>query len=806
VTRTPRAIGRFVVSVLLVIWTSSRVNAQPAAGAGNDGTGVTLSRSELEDLPSSGTISGLLETTIPEIISDRIEGGGLSVGSESRLGAWGSSWTQTGFQFGDLDFTDPGVLGPSLLFLNPSMLERVETVTAMMPIEESAPGLVVHLTPRRPSDAWVGGAEFLSTLLSPSLSTQSVAPASAIDTWNRLSATASGAIRRNRVNITVGAAATNATRFDRADPTRLHSQQLDAYGQLLVTPSAHDEVSGVVVGRSAHGPLAGRLWIDRPEARQRVSDILAASSWQHRTTVLSLTAAGGFWRSTTNSETVPSSIAYVDSIRDMPIMDAVSASRAHQRWSAVLRVSGATDNAHRLLRNGRAGIEIEHGTAADDTLLAPAVAETVEGFPARLWRFSGSVTEPRATTVSAYGAERVPLSSRITIDAGMRWEAVTAAGAGGASIDCSNWFPRASLRWSIVSNERLSGVVGLSRYGHRLPPEILSYADLNGRSAEVFRWSDLNGDTRFEPEEQGALVSYVGARPPASSEIDPRLRRPYLDELLLGVDATPGAAWSLRFTGITRRERELIAWTNPGVPVGAYVVTTVADPGGDLLDPSDDQQLPVFNRRPETFGADRYVLTNPAGFNTTFHGIELSVRHSGDRFWMMAGATAGRSSGPAAARGFHVFQNDDAIPGDVLSNPNAATFAQGSLFSDRSYTIKTAGTYRFPHDVRVGIVARYQDGQPFARLVVAQDLNQGAEAIRAYRNGRTRFAYTLTTDARLQVPFTAAGLRLVAVWDVFNLLNLSNEVEEYVVTGPDFRAPAALQPPRAMHLGVRIAF
>lgn len=796
---SPLVVGRFVVAAVLVISTSARVSAQTPPGSVGDTVATTLSRSALEDLPSSGTIGGLLETTIPEIISDRIEGGGLTAGSESHIGARGSSWTQTAFQFGDLDFTDPGILGASLLFLDPAMLDAVEITTAMMPIEQSAPGVIVRMTPKRPAPAWEGRAEFFSTLSVASAPMLAIPPISTLHTWNRLAASASGPLLHGRVNTMLGVAASNATRFDRTDPTLLHSRDVGGFVHVLFTPSASDEVSGVVTGRSARVPLDGRIWIDHPDARQRASDLLTESRWQHRTRLVSLTAAGGFWRVTSTPDTASSSLAYIDSIRDMPIMDAVAASQSRQRWSAVLRAAGTPDHPNRLLRRGRAGVEIEGATVADKALLAPAVAETVEGLPARIWRFASATTKHQATTASVYAAERIPLSSRITIDGGMRWEAVTEAA-------WSNWFPRVSMRWSIVQNDRLSGVLGLGRYGHRLPLEVLNYADPAARGADVFRWNDLNGNGRFDAGEEGPLVSRVGARPAGISEIDQHLQRPHLDEVLLGFEVRPSATWAFRFDGLTRRERQLMALVNSGAPLSAYTVTAVPDVGGDLLDPSDDQQLPVFNRRPETFVADHYVLTNPAGLRTTFQGIELSVRHSGDRFWMIAGATAGRSSGPAASRGFQLFENDDAIPGDVGSNPNASTFAQGSPFSDRSYTIKTSGTYRFAHDVRLGIVARYQDGQPFARLVLAQDLNQGAEAIRAYRNGRTRFAYTMTADVRVQVPLTVAKPRVAVVSDVFNLLNLANEVEESVVTGPSFRAPTALQPGRVLHVGVRVAF
>ena len=249
-----------------------------------------------------------------------------------------------------------------------------------------------------------------------------------------------------------------------------------------------------------------------------------------------------------------------------------------------------------------------------------------------------------------------------------------------------------------------------------------------------------------------------------------------------------------------------MAVVDTGVPLSAYTVATIADAGEDWLDPSDDRLLPVYSRRPDAFGADRYLLTNPENLIATFRGLDLTVDGTIDRLTFRFGATAGQSSGPAAARGFQVFQNDAAVLGDVLVDPNSTTYARGSFFSDRNFTIKTSGTYRFPQNVQLGVVARYQDGQPFSRLVIVQDTTQGTEAIRGYRNGRTRFTYTMTVDTRLQVGLPIARRRLSLVWDVFNLFNQSSEVEESVVTGPTFRTPTALQPPRAMHLGVRATF
>jgi len=51
-----------------------------------------------------------------------------------------------------------------------------------------------------------------------------------------------------------------------------------------------------------------------------------------------------------------------------------------------------------------------------------------------------------------------------------------------------------------------------------------------------------------------------------------------------------------------------------------------------------------------------------------------------------------------------------------------------------------------------------------------------------------------------------AGARVAGIVEVFNLLNTRNEVEKDVTTGPTFRMPTAIQPPRAARLGFRITF
>ena len=173
---------------------------------------------------------------------------------------------------------------------------------------------------------------------------------------------------------------------------------------------------------------------------------------------------------------------------------------------------------------------------------------------------------------------------------------------------------------------------------------------------------------------------------------------------------------------------------------------------------------------------------------------------------MLLGITTGRSEALSANRGFGPLENDTALLGEVFINPNAATFAKGRVFTERGYTIKLASTFQMGHDVDVGLIARYQDGQHFARLVIMEGLNQGAEAVRAFPNGKTRFTFSGTLDARLQKAFRAGGRRVTVVADAYNLLNLAYEVEEFSVTGATSRLTSAVQPPRVVQVGLKLSF
>ena len=66
-------------------------------------------------LPAAGNLFSLLDTLVPDVIADRIDAGGVGAGSPARVGAHGSTWTQTIFRVGDADITSLSGTGTPLL-------------------------------------------------------------------------------------------------------------------------------------------------------------------------------------------------------------------------------------------------------------------------------------------------------------------------------------------------------------------------------------------------------------------------------------------------------------------------------------------------------------------------------------------------------------------------------------------------------------------------------------------------------------------------------------------------------------------
>jgi hypothetical protein len=433
------------------------------------------------------------------------------------------------------------------------------------------------------------------------------------------------------------------------------------------------------------------------------------------------------------------------------------------------------------------------------------VAELVDGLPSRLWQYTqaAQTSHRHSTTIAAFASARLSSpGGRGALDVSLRYESLVAAADGAVQgVNWSTWLPRAAFRWWVDANHRVGLFGGFARSAYQLPLADLAWGDPASARADVFRWTGGSTDPTA-----GASPRLFSAGPGGIGRIDPNLRRPYSDDLVAGVDAQPLAGLRLQLAGVGKWEKRLLGVVNQSSLPPAYSTVPIADPGLDLQSASG-QVLPVANLvMPTTPYRFDDVLVNAADLTARRLPVKLTTEVTAGRFYMLIAGTAYLAEGVAASQGFHGTENDQGLLGDVLLDPNAALYSRGRLFGDRAFTGKLITVLRLPSSTTLGAIVRYQDGQPFARLLVVPGLNQGPELVRAFPNGDSRFTFTGTLDVRAQKEFAVGGRRVAVVVDAYNLTNLSEEVEERVVTGPAFRTPAAIQPPRSVRVGARLTF
>ena len=771
--------------------------------------GTGFDAAALRALPAAGEPWSLLETVEPVVVADRIDGGGLFAGTPGRVSTHGSSWMQATFALGALDVTDPLRTGRPLTWPALFALDGVDVATASMPAAAGAPGAFVALQPAALGGRWtlsVAGSAVANEgrAAGPPVSTPVEGPeppAARFGRQQRYDFRAQGPLS-STLRGALSGGFDDTRRFEYGhDDAPLDGRARTLGAQLLWTPGPDHtlRVQGDV--QRLERPSEGRfLFADQGlEERDHLSG--GQAEWQgRRASGLLATAALGYRaaRLSADGGTGPGTAERLlrGPLDDLPLPGLTYRRRIDAALGLQLAPWSGPDGTHAL----RVGLQAARTDAHLEPFTAPVAAgELLDGQPARAWTFAAGESRWNGTDVALHATDAATLGA-FELEAGLRLET---SGARADGVDGTlRWnavSPRLNVRWH--ARDALTFFASYGHYRHRLPLSLLAWGDPSARTATVRLWTD-DGDGLFEAGEKGTLVARRGPGAPIGAR-DPDLAAPRTEEVVAGVEARFGS-WRVAFQGVHRDERRLVESVNVGVPADRYQVITVLDPGGDIVGPQDDQLLPIYVRDPSTYGADLLLLTNPDGHESRHQGAEITVEYARPRLHVLLGATAHRTDGMGAWRGFRPSENDQGGVGDLFDDPNTLTFARGRLFPDRAYTIKLSGTWRAPLGLHVGGVARYQDGQPFARLVVAP-LPEGPTAVQAIPNGRARFTYALTLDARVERVFAVGSrARLAVLAEGFNLSQRGHEVEEVVVSGSAYRQVTFRQPPLAVRLGVRL--
>lgn len=811
---------------------------------------VHLDRKIIDDLPTSRNIWSLLQNQAPQVVTNREEVGGSESGLQATFSTHGSSRRQNTFNFDGINVTGVNGGGTTDLYFDYDTFDEVQISTGAHRAQVGTPGVYLNIIVRSGTDSWRGVVQdffsnknLQSENLTDELRNKGIKRGLGIDRINNFSVQFGGPIIKDRLRIYANYRDDRINRFVIGFPltedTIIKAPLVKATYQI----NDKNKVNGLYTYNK----------YDKP--RREAGPLLSPdSTWieDDHTHV-----GGASWQSTlTNNTLLNVRVGYTGQL--FPLLVQPSARKPFTRELTTGQVTGAANrgqqNRHaRLQLSGflsyykkewlggshdfKFGYDISRGPnetfffAFQDVNLF-----TLNGRPFSVLEYNTPARTRELDWFYPFYGQDTFTVGRTTISAGLRFEAYrgevreSSVPAGRFSparsfaarkgMSFNNLVPRVAVVYDVFGNSALALKGSYGRYLYTLSQRSYNAINGGGLGGKTYSWNDPNGDGTFQEGEESQLLSSFGG---SITSIDPEVRQPHSDEFTFGIDSEIGRKIRLSALFVYRRDSDLLAITNPGVPFSAYTKVRALDPGEDgLTGTGDDGIIEVFNQDPSTLGKDRLLITNP-GFGSTFRGFELTAQKKLSNRWQLLASFAASHQDVSAsgvtgvpAGGFAPEEQEDAglsTTGSPFLNPNnLINNTKGPGYFDRTYVLKTSGSYVLPGDVQVAAVFKAQSGTPYARVVTrgsdvdGAPLNQGSVTVFAEPRGSRRFPTVKILDLRIAKSFQVQRYKLEAILDIFNVVNVNTILSINGNTGSQFGAPLGILGPRVVRLGARLSF
>jgi hypothetical protein len=782
-------------------------------------TRTTISSAQIESLPSAHSVWSLIENQDFAATTNRIDVGGLWETRPALFSARGAtSWTQNEYRLNGMDVSDPYTPGLPLLLPDVFALAATQMSNADHPAGAFHPGGLFTLVPKEGTPDFRGG--FSGYYLDKGMAASNITPDLQKEglfqshTFNSLadfnlhfSGPLAGPDLRFFASATMQSVNRNIADFERDDTSVLLSGlvnvQYDRPGSTFRFFWTGQKVTEPTRGAGRSVPFLSTV------RGSDATNVLQAT-WETSPRATHRFRAGlGYagHASTGDFQSGPDGPLTFDIFQiDAAERSLRAGTENSQRFSGFLEGESVFTNilgADHLLEYG-ARFSSESAATRPDVrgniylltyLNTPAEVVFADG---------GKEHRENGFTLNLYARETLHFG-RFSLFFGANL-GLSGASNSQESLRWTNLAPHFGLSIPLSSNGRSAVRITAARYYATLPLAYLAYGNPDAPGRRVYAWNDANHDLIYQPGEEGFLLRREG---PLYGGIDPKLRRPYTDDVTASLTNDLGRGWYLMLAGYMRETRDLIATVNTGVLAADYTPVTIHDDGDDRIPGShDDLTFTVYDQDPATLGRDVLWLSNPGPRVSRYQGLDLTlVKKTGPDFLFYMALTATHAVATTNP-GNTEWENDDGVLGPLFENPNAAINAKGRPRFDRAYTARIGTSFRGPFGTRIGAVAKYYDGQPFTRKIVVEGLNQGLFYIQAHPRGVARTEYNMTVDLRFEKMFTWKKGTLRLFLDAFNVLNRNLATAENERTGPDFplRYATEIQSPRVVRAGLNFEF
>jgi Carboxypeptidase regulatory-like domain/TonB-dependent Receptor Plug Domain len=443
----------------------------------------------------------------------------------------------------------------------------------------------------------------------------------------------------------------------------------------------------------------------------------------------------------------------------------------------------------------------------------------------------GKAQSTRGQYFAAFLQDRVFLSDRVTLSAGVRYEKQRFIGLAESHTFGDNWAPRLGVVWDALGNGRLRAYASAGLYFAKIPLALASL-EFGGQGSVILADYYDAGLTQPIPDgvAAGGTTNHFVTRASGGYPIDPTAKTTEIRE------GAAGFEYELR----------------PQLVVGLrYVYRDMPR----VLEDVGTTSLSLFYTDPQHYKSVSYVITNPRdgypatsqGVGTfedpihTYHAIELTFDKRFAGRWSLLGSyrwsrlvgdyegfyrNDNKQATPAATGLFDYPINDPSytligVPlyGFVGDIRYQGRLGAGPLPTDRTHEIKLYGAYALTKATNLGAGFWLSTGTPLQPMAAnpVQTTRVGdipeaprGSGIQSVDGFRRRTPTTWSLDLHADHTFALGSSRLVVLADVFNVFDRQqvtsydqNTQIRFKIADPDYGARTAYQDPRTVRLGVR---
>jgi hypothetical protein len=302
-----------------------------------------------------------------------------------------------------------------------------------------------------------------------------------------------------------------------------------------------------------------------------------------------------------------------------------------------------------------------------------------------------------------------------------------------------------------------------------------------------YQWNDLNRDRRWQPGEEGGLIS---ASLEGDLTIDPNIDAPYSHEATVWLERQLSDTVGLRSGFVYKTQDDLIDEYQPLRGLDAFTVPfDFVDIGLDgRTGTADDRTIRMLglpSSQASRFPVDSVIMNLPQYSRAKTVELSMTKRY-GNRWSAQIG-------------GAHTWRTY--FPNDYPQNPNQPGAQDATLWN-----VKATASYDAPFGIRISPVFRHQSGDNYARTLSIRAprglIASGTAYADSYDSHREDNISVFDIRTEKTVSFTSRT-RVRLFLDLFNITNSHASESVSAATGLGYERPANILAPLTARLGFR---